>query len=169
MPVEIDAMLRLPDTWNPKYPAPKACYVEHLDHSCRYSGADLHAVAQGIVSVSGKTPIIGPKSQPVVEQAGIRQEQIPGSLADAGTRPVRLGQAVVREVAPLEDEYEIVEDGVRDSLTGFSDQVLDQLVDRIVDKLVNRFLGGFSEKMGQNVVDQVLKELVRRLTTPADK
>jgi hypothetical protein len=150
--VNLDATLRLPETWNPKHAAnPTFCRVHHIDTSAKYHFDEFESLDLRVIIPSKRAPrVAAPLPPPLATRRRVTVIHDSSEAPELSTGPAEPGHT------PEVDWEEIVSGGrgpveahqqrtssadeklVEQFLDGFSDRLLDKLADRIVDKLIER-------------------------------
>ncbi len=194
VPVNIDACLRLPDTWNPKEAmSPRICSVEHLDPNARYElerfdGLDLRIVIPSKRSPQpSPTPIKIPGRIKVVDDPPppreweIHAEEPISEAPDVPFGPAETPDPAATETDPSEAAGKIVVSDpspppTHDPEPRYSEPapaeeqpeaapLSDDDVDRIAEKLADKL----SDRIMDDFTDRIVTRLLVRLSQEGNK
>ena len=187
-PVGLEAVLRLPDTLNPRPTGGAAkCYVEFIDPDLRYNPRDFQGldgksggpqiVRSKIVAARQAAPTgLSPQPERPDPDPQAKAEETPWTAdnepaqAPSQARPqavqvsaerIEQGEGVAETI-----EFEYVDEETDGAAGSLSDEQLDSLALMISDRLAERFLGGFSKRLVDTIVDQAVAKLSERLVAP---
>jgi hypothetical protein len=163
--VSLDAVLRLPETWNPKHPAhPLPCRLHHMNTSARYDFTEFENLDLRVIIPSKPSPRIAqPLPPPPVTRSRVTLIQESAELPESVLGPQDV------ETAPqyLPDEHESTTDSTPVGemvLSGGS--VPEKISPRAsgqAEKLVEQFLDGFSERLLDKLADRIVDRLIQKL------
>jgi hypothetical protein len=158
-PSGLDAVLRLPETWNSKSPVQSVeCFVESLEPGLRYELEQFQNLDLRIIIPSKKAPRMPQVQLP----SPVRISMV--DLPESGQPQVALRDRIssgAPSVTPERAEHvttDVVESSPENGTVTLDDKSMDKLVDRLMDL--------FSEKLLDRIADRVAQKVLQGLLNP---